>query len=222
MKAIYFTAGLFFIMSFGGFAQEFIPQNNSETTDQTVIGGFFSFDNKLSTLHGANVWFSGGTFGIVIDHQMRIGLGGYSLKTKSMFDYANPAEDYKEYLLNNELGYFGLAFEYVFFPDAPVHITIPVLLAGGSAKIKQEVPLNQLSFPDPQGIESTYWALVEKSNLAVIEPGINIELEILPWMRLDLGTSYRFVLGSELESILNSDRNLSGASFHAGLKFSCF
>ena len=51
---------------------------------------------------------------------MRIGLGGYSLKTKSMFDYANPAEDYKEYLLNNELEYFGLAFEYVFFPDAPL------------------------------------------------------------------------------------------------------
>ena len=222
MKSIYLTAGLLFITSFGGFAQESIPNNNHETKEPSVIGGFFSFDNKLSTLHGANVWFSGGTFGIVINHQMRIGLGGYSLKTKSMFDYANPVEDNQVYQFNNEIGYFGLAFEYVFFPDAPVHITTPVLLAGGSAKIKQEVPLNQVTFPDPQGIEDTYWATVEKSILCVIEPGINIELEILPWMSLDIGTSYRFVLGSELNTIPNTDRNLSGASFHTGLKFSCF
>ena len=103
-----------------------------------------------------------------------------------------------------------------------MHITTPVLLAGGSAKIKQEVPLNQVTFPDPQGIEDTYWASVEKSILGVIEPGINIELEILPWMSLDIGTSYRFVLGSELNTIPNADRILSGASFHTGLKFSCF
>jgi len=222
VKSIYITAGLIFILSFGGFAQDVIPQNNPETKEKAVIGGFFSFDNKLSTIHGNNVWLSGGTFGIVTNHQMRIGLGGYSLKTKSMFKYQNHEDVNQPYHFNTEMGYFGLAFEYVFFPDAPVHITMPVLLAGGSVTIKQEVPLNQVTFPDPQGIESTYWATVENSNLAVIEPGINIELEILPWMRLDLGTSYRFVLGSELYSIPNSDRDLSGASFHTGLKFSCF
>jgi hypothetical protein len=33
-----------------------------------------------------------------------------------------------------------------------------------------------VTFPDPNEIESTYWATVERSKLAVIEPGINIEL----------------------------------------------
>jgi hypothetical protein len=205
-----------------GFAQDSIPQNNHESKEKAVIGGFFSFDNKLSTIHGDNVWLSGGTFGMVIDHQMRIGLGGYSLKTKSMFEYQNSEDANQSYQFNTEMEYFGLAFEYVFFPDAPVHITTPILLAGGHAKIKQEISLNQVTFPDPQGIENTYWATVEKSNLAVIEPGINIELDILLWLSLDLGASYRFVLGSELNSIPNADRNLSGASFHTGLKFDCF
>jgi len=222
MKSLYITLGLLSIIYFGGFAQDLLAQNNHETKEQSVIGGFFSFDNKLSTIHGENVWLSGGTFGIVINNQMRIGLGGYSLETKSMFEYQNHEDANQPYQFNTELGYFGLAFEYVFFPDAPVHITTPLLLAWGSATIKQEVPLNQVTFPDPQGIENTYWASVEKSNLAVIEPGINIELQILPWMSLDLGTSYRFVLGSELNSIPNSDQNLSGASFHTGLKFICF
>ncbi len=114
MKSIYITAGLIFILSFGGFAQDLIPQNSPETKEQSVIGGFFSFDNKLSTIHGDYVWFSGGTFGIVVNHQMRIGLGGYSLETKSMFDYVNPVEDNETYQFNNEIWYFGLAFEYVF------------------------------------------------------------------------------------------------------------
>jgi hypothetical protein len=41
-------------------------------------------------------------------------------------------------------------------------------------------------------------------------------------MNLDLGASYRFVMGSELNTIPNSDRKFSGASFHLGLKFCCF
>jgi hypothetical protein len=222
MKSIYITTGLLFIIFFSGFTQDIIPQNNDETNDKAVIGGFFSFGSKLSTIHGNNVWFSGGTFGMVINHQMRIGLGGYSLESKSIFKYTNPEEYNKVYQFNTELGYFGLTFEYVFLPDAPVHITTPVLFAGGRAYIKQQVPLNQVTFPDPEGIESTYWATVERSNLAVIEPGINIEMEILSWMSLDLGTSYRFVLGSHLNSFPNSDRILSGVSFHTGLIFKCF
>jgi hypothetical protein len=222
MKSIYITTGLLFIISFSGFTQDIIPQNNDETNDKAVIGGFFSFDSKLSTIHGNNVWFSGGTFGMVINHQMRIGLGGYSLESKSIFDYTNPEEDNKVYQFNTELGYFGLAFEYVFLPDAPVHITIPVLFAGGRTCIKQQVPLNQVTFPDPEEIESTYWATVERSNLAVFEPGINLEMDIFSWMSLDLGTSYRFVWGSHLNSLPNSDRILSGVSFHTGLIFQCF
>ena len=103
-----------------------------------------------------------------------------------------------------------------------MHLTTPLLLAGGRAIIKQEVELNQVTFPDPEEIESTYWARVERSYLAVIEPGINIEFDIFSWMSLATGGSYRFVLGSQLYSLPGSDRILSGASIHTGLKFQCF
>jgi hypothetical protein len=139
-----------------------------------------------------------------------------------MFEYMDPLGDNKKYQLNNEFEYFGLFFEYVVLPDAPVHITIPVLLGGGKATIKQEVPLNQLSFPDSEGIEKTYWAIVEKCNLSVVEPGMNIELAMLPWMNFDLGGNYRFVVGSKLNTIPNSDRKFSGASYHLGLKVTLF
>ena len=87
---------------------------------------------------------------------------------------------------------------------------------------RNPVLLNQLSFPGSEENERTYWATVEKCNLSVIEPGVNIELEMLSWMNLDLGASYRFVMGSELNTIPNSARKFSGASFQFGLKFTCF
>jgi hypothetical protein len=218
MKSIYLLAGLLLIIPLSGAAQDLVSQKNYETNDQAVISGFFSFDNKLSIINGDYGWFSGGTFGMVINKQTRIGMGGYSLVNNNPFDYWNFEGDHRLNKLSSEIGYFGLAFEHIFLPDAPVHVTIPILLSGGEVEIKQKVQ----TFADPQKTGTSYWAIVEKSKIAVIEPGINIELEILPWMNLDLGTSYRFVLGSELNSLPNSDRNLSGASFHTGLKFNCF
>jgi hypothetical protein len=222
MRSVYLTAGLLFIISVGSFAQDLIPRNYDETKGQAIIGGYFSFDSKLTSINGNNAGFSGGSFGIVIKQRTRIGLGGYSLGGKNLFEYSNSGENNEVYHLNNEIQYFGLTFEYVFLPDAPVHITIPVLLAGGSTTIKEEVPLNQLSFPGSNGIERTYWATVEKSNLSVFEPGINIELEMLSWMKLHLGASYRFVFNSELNSMPNSASNLSGSSLQIGIKFTCF
>ena len=188
MKPICLSAWLLFVISLNIFAQDLHSGRNEERKNKAVIGGYISFDSKLSTVHGDNVWFSGGTFGAVINHQARIGLGGYSLGSKSMFEYRNPEEDYQLYHFNTELGYFGLAFEYVFFPESPIHITTPVLFAVGRAKITQQVPLNQMTFPDPNEIETTYWATVERSNLAVIEPGINIELENIKVFQNVLGS----------------------------------
>jgi hypothetical protein len=222
MKTFYLMTAILLITFIDCFSQNSISKKNDEAKSQKNSWGFFSSDSKLTSLNGNNAKFFGGAFGIVIKQRTRIGLGGYSLRGKNMFEYQNPSGENIGYQLKNEFNYFGPFFEFVFLPDAPVHITIPVQLGGGKATIKQEVQLNQLSFPGSEEIERTYWATVEKSNLSVIEPGVNIEFEILSWMNLDLGASYRFVLGSELNTIPNSAWKFSGASFQFGLKFTCF
>jgi hypothetical protein len=222
MKSIYLMTGFLLITFLNSFSQNLVFKKNDEAKSQKSICGFLSSDSKLTSLNGSNALFFGGAFGMVIKQRTRIGFGGYSLRGKNMFEYLNPLEDNKEYHFNNEFEYFGPFFEYVVLPDAFIHITIPVLLGGGKVTIKQEVPLNQLSFPDSEGIERTSWATVEKCNLSVIEPGVNIELKMLSWMNLNLGANYRFVMGSELKTIPNSARNFSGASFHLGLNISCF
>jgi hypothetical protein len=222
MKSIFLTTGFLFVMTLSSYSQEIISSKNDDIKSRKLSSVFFSFDSKYTSVQGSNVLFYGGTFGIVLNQHSKIGLGGYSTGNKMMFEYQNPAEDNKAYQLNNEIEYFGLVYEYILLPDSKVHITIPVLLAGGIATIKQEVPLNPLSFPSSHGVERTYRATVEKNSLAVIEPGINLELKVFSWMSLDLGASYRFVLGSELYSIPNSNQKFSGSSFHTGLRFYCF
>ena len=156
MKSIYLSTGFLFIMVLSSFSQNIISKKKDEVKSQNYISGFLSFDTKLTHVNGNNAGFFGGSFGIVIKQRTRIGLGGYSLGGKNIFKYSNSVENNKVYHLNNELQYFGLTFEYVFLADTQVHITLPVLLAVGSATIKQEVPLKQLSFPGSNGIERTY------------------------------------------------------------------
>ena len=222
MKTIYLMTGILLITFTNCFSRNLIFKKSDEAKSLKSSWGFISSDSKLTSLNGSNAKFLGGAFGIVIKQRTRMGLGGYSLRGKNMFEYQNPSGENIGYQLKNELNYFGPFFEFVLLPDAPVQITIPVQLGGGKATIKQEVQLNQLSFPGSGDIERTYWATVEKSNLSVIEPGVNIEFEILSWMNLDIGASYRFVLGSELNTIPNSARKFSGATFQFGLKFTCF
>lgn len=222
MKTIYLITGILLITVTYCFSQNLNFKKNDETKRQKSGWGFLSSESKFTSLNGNNAKFVGGAFGIVIKQQTRIGLGGYSLRGKNIFEYQNTSGENIGYQLKNELNYFGPLFEFVFLPDALVHITIPIQLGGGKATIKQEVQLDQLSFPGSEEIERTYWATVEKCNLSVIEPGVNFEFEILSWMNLDLGASYRFVLGSELNTIPNSARKFSGASFQFGLRFTCF
>jgi hypothetical protein len=222
MKTIYLMTAILLITFTDCFSQNQIFKKNDEAKSQKSAWGFISSDSKITSLNGNNAKFIGGTFGIILKNRTRIGLGGYSLTGKNMFEYQEPSGENTVYQLKNELNYFGPFFEFVFLPDSRVHITIPVQFGGGKTTIKQEVQLNQLSFPGPEEIERTYWATVEKCNLAVIEPGVNVELEILSWMKLDLGASYRFVMGSELNSIPHSNQEFSGTAFHIGLKFICF
>lgn len=61
----------------------------------------------------------------------------------------------------------------------------------------------------------------DRSNIVVIEPGIDYEINITPFFRADLGVSYRVVTGVDNTSGL-SNSDLSGISFGFMLKWGGF
>jgi hypothetical protein len=71
------------------------------------------------------------------------------------------------------LGYGGLILEYVGLWDRMIHFTVPVLIGYGNADYNSKV----------------------NDGFFALEPGLNAELNVIRWFRIDAGIGYLFVSG---------------------------
>ena len=203
MKKILTLLSLF--ITFSAFSQE-----NDEI--QTLLGndlkygGYGSYDMHFSTIDGKAGLLLGGKGGMILNHKLVLGGGGYGLANRTRLTLTDDQGNDSVGRLN--FGYGGVLLEYIIFPENAVHVSIPVLIGSGSAKIYNF----QYDFTsDP---------LIESSTFLLLEPEINVELNLLTFMRFSLGASYRLVSGTFLENI--SDSGLSGLSVNASVKFGYF
>jgi len=102
-------------------------------------------------------------------------------------------------------------------PKKLFHLTFPLLIGAGGSKIKTKT-LFDSNVTDPE--DWTQYENVESTGFFVLEPGVNIELNMTKIFRLDLGVSYRFISGTDLQRLSNND--LSDFSFNLCLKFGKF
>ena len=99
-----------------------------------------------------------------------------------------------------DMSYGGFNGGYIFFPDNVVHFTTHATIGWG-----------EVSLQDPS----------ESDKFFVIEPNVDAEVNLLTWVRLCAGVSYRIATGvSGITGISNSD--LSGLSGTIFIKFGWF
>jgi hypothetical protein len=99
-----------------------------------------------------------------------------------------------------DMSYGGFNGGYVFFPDSVVHFTAHATIGWG-----------EVSLTGP----------AESDNFLVIEPSLDAEVNLVTWVRLCAGVSYRIVSGvSGITGINNSD--LSGLAGTIFIKFGLF
>ena len=182
-----------------------IPATAQTTEDQpmrTLLGG----DKPLHhggwggvTTHYTKVLdkdalLVGARGGWLIDHRVTIGIAGHGLVTP----VTNAA--YDQYLVANgeilrsnsslHLGYGGLFIEPVIAYRSPVHITLPLIIGAGGVgySYNSRFPENidQLEYRD------------DVQAFFVVEPGIELEFNIIPLVRLGLGASYRYTTDLDL------------------------
>lgn len=111
-------------------------------------------------------------------------------------------------------GYFGAVGQYIYKPANLWHCSGQLLLAYGSTK----------DYEDPKsGLLDNFWN-ISGASFFLMEPGINLELNLSRRLTLVTGISYRYVTGLdahneniEITHVTNSD--LSGINFNIGLKF---
>ena len=167
-------------------------------------GGYGGPLVKFGQIHGDLGVAAGGKGGWIINHTFSIGGAGYGFSNDIIV--GKDANGKNLYL---HAGYGGFLVEYISNSDDLIHTTYSLLIGAGGANVS----LNRMGdIPDPE----------DKSADAffVVEPEVNLDVNITKWMRGSVGAGYRFVSGVNLPGVSNSD--LAGPTLQLVLKFGKF
>lgn len=198
-------------------------QENQEKTDEmnTVfgkgkkvkIGWFVGIDPGYTQFDKRDVWLGGLSAGMIIDHNFTIGLTGRGWVNRDEMLYTDVTDTAGVYL---EGGYGGLLLEYTLFPKSLVHVTFPVMIGAGGATY-----VTEKEYREWDGDEwDDHHKSLDSDAFFVVEPGVRAEINLLKFMRLNAGISYRYV--GDLQLINTSKDLMNNFTATVGLKFGKF
>lgn len=164
--------------------------------EKLEVKGFGSPIVKLTQVHNEFDLMIGARGAILLNRALAIGIGGYSLA--SSIHVPNPQNN------NFEMEYAGLILEFVFPSDKLVHLSTNTLIGWGS--LKNAANRNWMYY-DPYDDDSYHYANYNPvdDSFMVIEPELDLELNMTTFFRLGLGISYRYISGVELMPLTNAD-----------------
>lgn len=155
--------------------------------------------------------------GWLIDHRVTIGIAGHGLVTP----LRNTA--YDAYLLDQgtpaprptafHMGYGGLLIEPIIAYRSPVHISLPIMFGAGGCAYDFNTVL-----PEEDGQPG--YGYLEGQAFFVVEPGIDLEMNVIPLVRLGISASYRYT--SDLDLPATAKDALHGANVGVVVKIGRF
>ncbi|MGB1243522.1 MAG: hypothetical protein ACPG49_13425 [Chitinophagales bacterium] len=184
------------------------PEMETLLNQKTSFGGFLAFSAKVADINGQAGVLTGGQLAMVLNHSLNIGLAGYGLATNVNANYMDVSG--KDYFF--EMGYGGLLIEPVIGTNKLVHISVPIILGGGWAGVTDE-RFYEVGFDyDHDVVESdVFW---------VVEPSVNVEVNIWKIARIGFGMGYRYLGDTNFEN--TTDADMSGLSGNITFKLGWF
>ena len=156
--------------------------NNSAVKSNGGYGGLMINYTKIDDRDALTMGAKGGW---IINHSFTLGMGGYGFITEPKHD-ETLNKDY-EYAG----GYGGLLLEPIIGGKHPIHLSFPIIIgAGGIAYTTSYVNDNSRHY------DETY---EDSDAFFVIEPGVEIEFNMIKFMRFALACSYRYTSNIDLK-----------------------
>lgn len=174
-------------------------------------GGWGGLTFGYTKIKDKDTYLMGARGGWLIDHHFTIGLAGHGFVSDKEYyelDAENPNKGF-----NLAGGYGGLFLEAIIAPNSPVHVTIPVIIGAGGVSY-----IENTSWNDYDNNYEPY--ILDSDAFFVFEPGLEVELNLVRFMRLSLGGSYRYT--SKVDMVESSQTMLRGFNGYFGLKFGAF
>jgi hypothetical protein len=178
-----------------------MAQDETLISGEVESGGYGAPIFKVGQINGTTGVFVGGQGGWIINHSFVLGGKGYGL--------ANNVDIEGSQNLKLEFGCGGVLLEYIFSSDKLLHVGLNAMIGAGGARYVVKDYTN--GYDDVNYTSSSFF---------VLEPGINLVLNVSSYFRIGAGATYRYVSGVEYEGLSNS--NLSGATGEIVFKFGSF
>lgn len=162
----------------------------------------------------------------MINHKISIGIDGNVNLNSIQKDFTldaeqgliDPMDSTKGPTTNLSIYYGGLLLEYVIKPDAPVHVSIPLVLGGGASFLnKYEV---DRAFGKDSLRHDADRLVYSSDEFFYIQPAVELELNMLKFMRMSLGLHYQMIFG--LDMLQTEDDAFNGMAGTVSLKFGKF
>lgn len=215
MKTIIILLSIVFVINLS--AQEVIEpvQEEPKSKDEikTLLGEvdsyglYFGISLNYSLLNNENAMFIGGKGALVIGHGMAIGLAGYGFSNDHKW---NPVMKQN---VNLEGGYGGFYVEPIIFPKYPVHLAFPIFVGVGGIGYMSD------KYYDYDYDEWTGY-VEDNDAYVLIEPGVELEMNMVRFLRISIGASYRYT--SEINLMNVESDVLNGLSAGITFKFGGF
>jgi len=177
------------------------------------LGVFVAPEYQYGQSNGAFTSFSGGSAMLLFNKRFAMGVTmQHSLDRRFSPAGVSPL------VLRSAFG--GAKLEYTLMPNSAVHVTFPLLLGAGIARADS---LRTLLRPGHlHGIDENGRLNGLRSEYFIVQPGVQVEANLLRWAKLYVGAHYRIAsrIGDEVSAAPGN--SLQGASISAGLKLGWF
>jgi hypothetical protein len=172
--------------------------------DETLLSGNMTFGAfggpiiKWTELNDEFGVLVGGRGAFVLNHFLGIGGGGYGLVNDVTVITNNPTNQWFM-----DFGYGGVILECILGSRKLIHLSFNTLIGGGSVSYHR----NWYEYTDPDFF-------------FVMEPELDIELNVSRYLRIGVGGSYRWINGIQYSEL--SNRSMSGPAAVLTFKFGSF
>lgn len=155
-------------------------------------GGYGAIVMKYGKVLDQDAFWMGVRGGWLINHRFTLGIGGYGLTSRVINNDWLPEDPDPNVDARLLTGYGGLLLEPILFHNELFHVAMPVLVGAGGATYGLERRNYWSSIDVPDNTGYAFFAL---------EPGLELEINVLRFMRVNLGASYLYTSDVDIPNV---------------------
>lgn len=168
-------------------------------------------------IRGSNTEIATASVLIIVNHNWALGATASSTIREEFVPKAIQPLSVQAYWIGGKL-------EYTIRPNALVHLSIPISLGFGEARVDSlGANRNDRDFFDEEDDHDSKNDTISNENgFGVLQPGLHLEMNLLKYVKFYIGADYRFSFLTENKTSYLPANSLQGFTFSAGFRMGLF